>query len=105
MPARHATLNLFTAGHGYHEAAWRFSPSGGGTLTLDHYARIATTAQRGIIDSLFFADSPGGAQFRTRYMAQGQFDPLELLAALVPTTQHIGLLATASTTYSAPWDL
>ncbi|MEP7202120.1 MAG: NtaA/DmoA family FMN-dependent monooxygenase, partial [Ilumatobacteraceae bacterium] len=53
----------------------------------------------------FFADSPGVAAFRPRFMAQSGFDPLELLAALAPVTEHLGLLATASTTYSSPWDL
>ena len=102
---RHAHLNLFVAGHGYHEAAWRLSPSGGGPLTLEHYTRIAATAERGVLDSIFFADSPGVAEFRTRYMAQGGYDPIDLLAALISATQHIGLLATASTTYGNPWDV
>jgi FMN-dependent oxidoreductase (nitrilotriacetate monooxygenase family) len=99
-------MNLFIGGgHGYHEAAWRFSPSGGGPLTLEHYAGIAATAELGVLDSIFFADSPGVAEHRTRYMAQGEYDPIDLLAALIPTTRHIGLLATASTTYGSPWDV
>ena len=101
----HAHFNLFLVGHGYHEAAWRFSPTGGGPLTLAHYSRLAATAERGMLDSLFFADSPGVAAFRTRYMAQGGYDPIDLLAALIPATRDIGLLATASTTYGTPWDV
>ncbi len=58
-----------------------------------------------MIDSIFFADSPGVAEFRTRYMPQGAYDPIDVLATLIPVTSHIGLLATASTTYSAPWDI
>lgn len=58
-----------------------------------------------MIDSLFFADSPGVEPFRARFMSQSGFDPIDLLAALAPVTEHIGLLATASTTYSSPWDL
>lgn len=103
--ARFAHLNLFVAGHGYHEAAWRVAPDGGGPLGLQHFVDIARTAERGILDSIFFADSPGVAEFRTRFMAQAGYDPIDLLAALAPVTEHIGLLATASTTYSAPWDL
>jgi FMN-dependent oxidoreductase (nitrilotriacetate monooxygenase family) len=38
-------------------------------------------------------------------MAQVGYDPIDLLAALAPSTEHLGLLATASTTYSEPWDL
>jgi FMN-dependent oxidoreductase (nitrilotriacetate monooxygenase family) len=103
---RHAHLNLFVAGYGYHEASWKVSPDGHrGLPGLDHFAAVARLAEQGVLDSIFFADSPGVAAFRPRFMAQSGYDPIDLLAALVPTTRHIGLLATASTTYSAPWDL
>jgi FMN-dependent oxidoreductase (nitrilotriacetate monooxygenase family) len=102
----HVLLNLFVLGYGYHEASWKVSGlEHPGRLGLDHFARIARTAERGTLDSLFFADSPGVAPFRTQFMAQVGYDPIDLLAALAPTTEHIGLLATASTTYSEPWDL
>ena len=102
----HVLLNLFVLGYGYHEASWKVSGlEHPGTLGLDHFADIAHLAERGTLDSLFFADSPGVAPFRTKFMAQAGYDPIDLLAALAPTTEHIGLLATASTTYSEPWDL
>ena len=102
----HVLLNLFVAGYGYHEASWKVSGlEHPGTLGLGHFADIARTAERGTLDSLFFADSPGVAPFRTKFMAQAGYDPIDLLAALAPLTEHIGLLATASTTYSEPWDL
>ena len=103
---RYAHLNLFVAGYGYHEASWKLAANGSqGAPGLSHFIEIARTAERGVLDSMFFADSPGVATFRTRFMAQSGYDPIDLLAALVPVTDHIGLLATASTTYSAPWDL
>ena len=111
---RHASLNVFVAGAGYHEAAWKVERTASGrsgsaghppVLGLDHFVEIAQTAERGLLDSLFFADAPGVAEFRTHYMVQAGYDPIDLLAALTPVTQHIGLAATASTTYSAPWDL
>lgn len=103
---RFAHLNLFVAGYGYHEAAWKLSPpERRGTLGLDHFVNIARIAERGVFDSIFFADSPGVAPFRPRFMAQSGFDPIDLLAAIAAVTEHIGLVATASTTYSAPWDL
>ena len=107
VPAeRFAHLNLFVAGYGYHESSWKVSAvEHPGMLDLDHFIDVARIAERGMIDSLFFADSPGVAEFRPRFMAQSGFDPIDLLAALAPVTQHIGLAATASTTYSTPWDL
>jgi FMN-dependent oxidoreductase (nitrilotriacetate monooxygenase family) len=104
MP-RFAHLNLFIAGYGYHEASWRIGSAPRGPLQLGHFIELAQTAERGAIDSVFFADSPGVAVFRTRFMAQSGFDPIDLLAALTPVTSHIGLLATASTTYGTPWDV
>ena len=104
---RHASLNVFVAGAGYHEAAWKIGRDAASSPVLDlaHFVGIAQTAERGALDSLFFADAPGVAEFRTHFMVQAGFDPIDLLAALTPVTQHIGLAATASTTYSTPWDL
>jgi FMN-dependent oxidoreductase (nitrilotriacetate monooxygenase family) len=103
--SRFAHLNLFVAGRGYHEASWRLPSAPEGPLGLQHYVDIAQAAERGVLDSIFFADSPGVALFRTRFMAQSGFDPIDVLAALTPVTAHIGLIATASTTYSTPWDI
>ncbi len=103
--SRTAHLNLFVAGHGYHEASWRLPTSSGGPLGLDHFVGIAQLAERGVLDSIFFADAPGVAPFRTRFMAQAGYDPIDLLAALSAVTSHVGLIATASTTYGTPWDV
>lgn len=105
-PTHFAHLNVFVAGYGYHESSWKVSDvPHPGALDLDHFIDVAHTAERGVVDSLFFADAPGVAEFRPRFMAQSGFDPIDLLAALIPVTEHVGLAATASTTYSAPWDL
>ena len=102
---RHAHLNVFVAGYGYHESAWTLHDGPAGTVGLDHFVHVARVAERGVLDSLFFADAPGVVPFRTWFMAQAGYDPIDLLAALAPMTDHIGLLATASTTYSNPWDI
>ncbi|MCW2930189.1 MAG: hypothetical protein JWM19_1151 [Actinomycetia bacterium] len=102
-----AHFTAFLSGIGYHESAWRLAdpvdlaaPARFGVLR-----RAAQAAERGRLDAVFFADSPGLAIFRARYFPQVGFDPLELLAALSPMTEHVGLIATASTTYSQPYDL
>ncbi len=103
---RHCLFNVFVAGLGYHQASWVVSPRGAeGALGLDHFVEVASIAERGMLDSLFFADSPGMSTFRARFMLASMFDPIDLLAALIPVTNNVGLFATASTTYSAPWDL
>ena len=107
-----AHFTAFLSGNGYHEAAWRLAdpallgdPALAGPASFRVLERAAQAAERGLLDAVFFADSPGLAIFRARYFPQVGFDPLELLAALSQTTSHVGLIATASTTYSQPYDL
>jgi FMN-dependent oxidoreductase (nitrilotriacetate monooxygenase family) len=98
-------LNAFLMSSGHHEAAWRLPESDPhADLDVDHWVRLARIAERGALDSLFLADSPSfwhGAEFRP----VGQLDPFVLLSVLAAATTHIGLIATASTTYNAPYNL
>jgi len=107
MSARRAHLTAFLMGVGYHESAWKLAEPADltGVAQFGVLERATLTAERGLLDAVFFADSPGLAIFRARYFPQVGFDPLELLAALSRITARIGLIATASTTYSAPYDL
>src|SRR6195952_2136659 len=103
---RYLNLNVFVRDSGYHEAAWRLdAEEPAGVLTARHYIEIARTAERGVLVSLFFADPPGVAEYRSPYLPGAGFDPIQLLSALATATAHIGLIATASTTYSYPWDM
>jgi hypothetical protein len=98
-----AHLTAFLTGVGYHESAWRLADPGdlSGPARFGVLERAAQTAERGLLDAVFFADSPGLAIFRARYFPQVGFDPVEIIAALSRSTTSIGLIATASTTYSA----
>lgn len=102
-----AHFTAFLTGVGYHESAWRLAPPGdlAQSARFGVLERSALAAERGLLDAVFFADSPGLAIFRARYFPQVGFDPLEIIAALSRLTSRIGLIATASTTYSAPYDL
>jgi N-acetyl-S-(2-succino)cysteine monooxygenase len=104
---RQAHLTAFLSGIGYHESAWRLADPAdlAGPARFGVLERSVRAAERGLLDAVFFADSPGLATFRARYFPQVGFDPLELIAALSQLTSHVGLIATASTTYSAPYDL
>src|ERR1700689_2572656 len=105
--SRHAHFTVFLTGVGYHESAWKLADPAdlAGPARFGVLERAALTAERGLLDAVFFADSPGLEIFRARYFPQVGFDPLEILAALSRTTTRIGLIATASITYSAPYDL
>ncbi|MEU0395489.1 LLM class flavin-dependent oxidoreductase [Streptomyces sp. NPDC006208] len=96
-------LNAFLMNAGHHDAAWRHPRTQPERITdLSYFQELARTAERGRLDSLFLAD--GVALWgNARYNAVGGFEPLTLLSALAVATEHIGLIATVSTTFNEPF--
>jgi FMN-dependent oxidoreductase (nitrilotriacetate monooxygenase family) len=90
---------------GHHEAAWRLPESDPFANTnVEHWKHLARVAERGKLDSLFLADSP--VLWNSIGRRPGAtLEPTVLLAALAGVTQHVGLIATASTTYNEPFNL
>ena len=102
---RQLHLNAFLMSTGHHEASWRLQESSGHAGTdVAHFQRLAQTAERGKLDSIFFADSPvlHGNVAQRPY---GGLEPTVLLAAIAAVTERIGIIATASTTYNEPYNL
>ncbi|WP_369236720.1 LLM class flavin-dependent oxidoreductase [Streptomyces sp. R21] len=104
-PQRQLHLNAFLMNTGHHEASWRLPESDPyAHVELEHYVHLAEIAERGTFDSLFLADGPqlwGNIAQRPA----GSLEPLTLLTALATATRHIGLIATASTSYNSPYNL
>jgi FMN-dependent oxidoreductase (nitrilotriacetate monooxygenase family) len=104
-PTRKLHLNAFLMSVGHHEAAWRLPESNPFANTdVAHYKRLARIAERGKLDSLFLADSPV-LWNSIGHRPGGQLEPTVLLSALAGVTEHVGLIATASTTYNEPFNL
>jgi FMN-dependent oxidoreductase (nitrilotriacetate monooxygenase family) len=98
-------LNAFLMGVGHHEASWRLPASDPyAEWDVGHYQNLARIAERGRMDSVFLADSPVQQGDPGRRPA-GKLEPTILLTALSVVTEHIGLIATASTTYNEPYNL
>jgi FMN-dependent oxidoreductase (nitrilotriacetate monooxygenase family) len=102
---RQLHLNLFIHGRGHHEASWRHPASSPLPLTdIRYYQDLAQRAEAALFDSIFFADqlALGGdvAQAPRTWL-----EPITVLAALAVTTSRVGLIATASTTYTEPFNL
>ncbi|WP_051021652.1 NtaA/DmoA family FMN-dependent monooxygenase [Nocardia araoensis] len=68
--------------------------------TLAHYTNLALTAEAAGFDLLFAAD---GLSSDTELGAKPE--PITLFSALAAVTTHIGLVPTASTTFTAPFNL
>lgn len=101
-------LFLFPAGH--HVAAWRM-PDSWSNLEFAQHVDLARMAEEAGFDMLFLADfvevqleNPEAAARKAHNGIFG-FEPLTLLAALAGATRHIGLVATASTSFSDPYNL
>ena len=103
--ARQLHLNAFLMNTGHHEASWRLPESDPHAhVELAHYVHLARIAERGTFDSLFLADGP--VLFNSvGQRPSGALEPLTLLTALATATEHIGLIATASTSYNSPYNL
>jgi len=105
MSERQLSLNLFIYPNGHHEAAWRHPQSvPEASMDIAHYQQLALRAEREKLDAIFFADSPSLAE-SDREGVRIRFEPVTWLAAIAAVTQRIGLIATASTTYSEPYNL
>ena len=103
---RHAHFIVFLTPDGYHEAGWRLHEhDAGDPIGMQRLVRGAALAERGLLDAVFFADRLAISPHRVRAFPQPYQDPLLVLAALAMTTTRIGLIATASTTFSSPFDL
>lgn len=98
-------INLFIYSRGHHEASWRHPHATPSALTdVRYYIDCAQKAEAACFDSVFLADtlaSPRDLNSASRIW----LEPLTTLGSLAVTTKRIGLIATASTTYTEPFNL
>ncbi|HEX3954164.1 MAG TPA: LLM class flavin-dependent oxidoreductase [Stellaceae bacterium] len=101
---RQLRLGAFMRPVGIHTAWWRYPGAhSDANFNLKDLVRFAQKLEEGRFDAWFMADHlavlnmPMAALKRSATVTS--FDPLTLLPALAMMTQHIGLIATASTTF------
>ncbi|MFF8093204.1 LLM class flavin-dependent oxidoreductase [Streptomyces sp. NPDC016675] len=105
MSTRKLHLNLFVYPGGHHEAAWRHPHTDPGRLLdIRFYQDLARRAEAAAFDAVFFADGPSLAD-NVRYASRFRLEPFTWLSAIAAATERIGLIATASTTYTEPYNL
>lgn len=98
----HLNVNILPSGS--HPAAW-YSPGGHprGFIEPTLYREVAQIAEFGCMDAVFLADSLSlPAAFGRPPWA---LDPIVLLTAMATATSQIGLIGSASTTFSEPYQL
>ena len=102
---RQLHLNVFIHSRGHHEASWRHRDSSPLPLTdIRYYQDLAQRAEAALFDSIFLADQLALGDDASQ-AARTWLEPVTVLAALSVSTRRIGLIATASTTYTEPFNL
>ncbi|MFI6216175.1 LLM class flavin-dependent oxidoreductase [Nocardia brasiliensis] len=102
---RQLSLNAFIYPSGHHEAAWRHPDSQPHRIyDAAYYQEIGRTAEAAKLDAVFFADGPA-LRTNVEHNAGSGLEPITLLTAIATATTHLGLIATASTTYYEPYNL
>ncbi|WOF23290.1 NtaA/DmoA family FMN-dependent monooxygenase [Microbacterium betulae] len=100
----HLTLNVNLQAFGQRPAAWQFGDHDADTLIRpEHWIASAKAAERGLLDAVFFADQP--ALHNPDPRPGAQLEPIALAALLTAATEHVGVIASASTTYNDPVEL
>lgn len=105
-------LGAFLPAPGHHIAAWRHPEAkADGGHDLNYYIQLAKIAEQGKFDMMFLSDGVGvrtnyrNADELSRWGRMVHFEPLTLLSAIATHTRHLGLVATASTTYNEPFHI
>ena len=102
---RQLHLNLFFHSRGHHEASWRHPATSPFALTdIRYYQDLARRAEAALFDSIFLADQLALGEDAAQ-AARTWLEPITVLAALAVSTSRVGLIATASTTYTEPFNL
>jgi FMN-dependent oxidoreductase (nitrilotriacetate monooxygenase family) len=105
MSNRQLHLNVNLLHSGVYASAWRLPDSDPrACFDVGHYVRVARIAERGKLDAIFLADTPAVTD-RIDYRPFLSLEPTILLAMVAASTSHIGLIATASTTYNEPYNI
>jgi len=108
--ARQLHLGAFMRPVSIHTAWWRYPGAyPDANFNFTHLKRLIQKLEEGKFDAFFMADHLAvlnmPIQALKRSATVTSFDPLTLLPALAAVTEHIGLIATGSTTFDEPYHL
>ncbi|MGI9425666.1 MAG: LLM class flavin-dependent oxidoreductase, partial [Hyphomicrobiaceae bacterium] len=105
---RQLHLGAFMRPISIHTGAWRYPGAyADANFNFAHIKRFAQKLEAGKFDAFFMADHLAllnmPMEALKRSATSTSFEPMTLLSALAAVTENIGLIATGSTTYDAPY--
>ncbi|BBE24621.1 nitrilotriacetate monooxygenase (plasmid) [Arthrobacter sp. MN05-02] len=101
----HLTVQLI-GGYGIERGAWRWpGAKTDAFINADVFVKAAQVAERGKFDALFLADTPALSVDVSSEPPQHALEPMITLTAVARETERIGLVATASTSFTEPYTL
>lgn len=102
---RQLHLNINALHSGFVPSAWRLADADPTAfIDVNHYVRLAQIAERACLDAIFLADNAAIAdQLDMRPITA--LEPTLLLTSVAAATTHLGLIATASTSYNEPYNI
>jgi len=110
MAKRQMHLGAFMRPVSIHTGAWRFPGAWpDANFNLGRLRQLIQTLERAKFDAFFMADHMAVLNMPTAALKRSHtvtsFEPFTLLSALSQVTERIGLIATASTTFDAPYHI
>ncbi len=111
MPDRQIALAAILSATGSHIAGWRDPDCpGDGASNIRRYIEDAQIAEAAKFDLVFLADNLALKQASADELSRtsnsvAMLEPMTALAAMAMVTEHVGLVATMSTTYTEPYNL
>ena len=107
---RQLKLGAFMRPVSIHTGAWRYPGAfRDANFNFAHLKRFAQTLERGKFDAFFMADHLALLNMPIEALKHSHtatsFEPFTLLSALSQATEHLGLIATASTTFDEPFHI
>lgn len=101
---RRLHLNVNANALGRAPGGWRLREDPLGFIDIGEWENLGRTAERGLLDAVFLAETLGFAQqdFTKPWNA---IDPFVALTAIARATKRVGLVATVSSTYRHPYHI
>src|SRR6201999_1089229 len=110
MASRQIHLGAFMRPASIHTGAWRYPGAWPDmNFNIAHMRRSIQTLEAAKFDAFFMADHMAVLNMPVEALKRSHtvtsFEPFTLLSALSQVTEHIGLVATGSTTFDAPYHI